>query len=67
MFNLLLITLSLMCNAISTEGPLPEAVVAAYEECYIKVKGGLPNFTMTLRGTIPKCILRNLSERMFVA
>ncbi|KAJ7115299.1 aflatoxin B1-aldehyde reductase [Mycena epipterygia] len=27
-----------------TEGPLPEAVVAAYEACYAKVKGGLPNF-----------------------
>ncbi|KAJ7362889.1 aflatoxin B1-aldehyde reductase [Mycena albidolilacea] len=27
-----------------TEGPLPETVVQAYEECYAKVKGGLPNF-----------------------
>ncbi|KAF7338937.1 Aflatoxin B1-aldehyde reductase [Mycena venus] len=27
-----------------TEGPLPEAVVKAYEECYKKVKGGLPNY-----------------------
>ncbi|KAJ6605369.1 aflatoxin B1-aldehyde reductase [Mycena vulgaris] len=27
-----------------TEGPLPEAVVAAYEECYAKVRGGLPNY-----------------------
>ncbi|KAJ7691340.1 aflatoxin B1-aldehyde reductase [Mycena rosella] len=27
-----------------TEGPLPDVVVKAYEECYSKVKGGLPNF-----------------------
>ncbi|KAF8185284.1 NADP-dependent oxidoreductase domain-containing protein [Mycena galopus ATCC 62051] len=27
-----------------TEGPLPEPVVAAYEECYAKVKGGLSNY-----------------------
>ncbi|KAJ6562100.1 aflatoxin B1-aldehyde reductase [Mycena capillaripes] len=27
-----------------TEGPLPEKVVKAYEECYAKVKGGLPNY-----------------------
>ncbi|KAF7367832.1 Aflatoxin B1-aldehyde reductase [Mycena sanguinolenta] len=27
-----------------TEGPLPEAVVQAYEDCYAKVKGGLPNY-----------------------
>ncbi|KAJ6505399.1 aflatoxin B1-aldehyde reductase [Mycena sanguinolenta] len=26
-----------------TEGPLPEEVVQAYEDCYAKVKGGLPN------------------------
>ncbi|KAJ6582358.1 aflatoxin B1-aldehyde reductase [Mycena capillaripes] len=27
-----------------TEGPLPKKVVKAYEECYAKVKGGLPNY-----------------------
>ncbi|KAJ6474480.1 aflatoxin B1-aldehyde reductase [Mycena vitilis] len=29
-----------------TEGPLPEDVVKAYEECYAKVKGGLPSFAV---------------------
>ncbi|KAJ6605366.1 aflatoxin B1-aldehyde reductase [Mycena vulgaris] len=27
-----------------TEGPLPAAMVAAYEDCYAKVRGGLPNY-----------------------
>lgn len=30
----------------STEGPLPEIIVKAYEDCYTKVKGGLPNFNV---------------------
>ncbi|KAJ7611501.1 aflatoxin B1-aldehyde reductase [Mycena polygramma] len=29
-----------------TEGPLPEAVIEAFEDCYTKVKGGLPNFAV---------------------
>ncbi|KAJ7848089.1 aflatoxin B1-aldehyde reductase [Mycena leptocephala] len=29
-----------------TEGPLPEIIVKAYEDCYTKVKGGLPNFNL---------------------
>ncbi|KAH8817736.1 aflatoxin B1-aldehyde reductase [Flagelloscypha sp. PMI_526] len=28
----------------ANEGPLPDAVVRAYNECYAKVKGGLPNY-----------------------
>ncbi|KAJ6568873.1 aflatoxin B1-aldehyde reductase [Mycena capillaripes] len=29
-----------------TEGPLPEVIVKAYEDCYDKIKGGLPNFNI---------------------
>ncbi|KAK7455755.1 hypothetical protein VKT23_010787 [Stygiomarasmius scandens] len=28
----------------NAEGPLPEPVVQAFEECYLKVKAGLPNY-----------------------
>ena len=31
----------LICSA---EGPLPDEIVQAFEDCYQKVKGGLPNY-----------------------
>lgn len=30
---------------LSAEGPLPEEVVAAFEDCYAKVRGSLPNYS----------------------
>ncbi|KAJ6505810.1 aflatoxin B1-aldehyde reductase [Mycena vitilis] len=42
-----------------TEGPLPESVIEAFEECYTKVKGGLPNFAIDPESYDPETYSRS--------